>query len=282
MIFMAEYIINLIWKIMYQIAALYQFTNIDDPIGFKNILQEKCDEFQLIGTLLIAHEGLNGTIAGKNNAIQSIMEFLIQDKRFNNINVKYSRAKEKPFNKLKILIKKEIVTLGVPGINPLEDLGEYVKAEHWNELINDPEMLVLDTRNEYEVTIGTFKGAINPHTQTFRDFPDFVDKNLDASIHKKVAMFCTGGIRCEKATSFLKKLGFDNVYHLQGGILQYLEDIKVEKSLWVGECFVFDKRIAVTHGVKQSNNVFCKQCRYPLTKENDSCSDDMCCPQCGV
>lgn len=219
------------------------------------------------GTLLLAHEGINGTIAGSQTGIEAVLAHLATDERLGQISHKFSYADENPFQRSKVKLKKEIVTMGVEGIDPLLTVGTYVKPKDWNALISDPEVVLVDTRNDYEVEIGTFENAINPNTETFREFPQYVEENLDKTKHKKVAMFCTGGIRCEKSTAYLKEQGFEEVYHLEGGILKYLEEVPSDDTLWQGECFVFDGRVAVNHDLEQGQYDQCFACRFPLTEQ---------------
>lgn len=250
---------------MFKIAALYHFVNINDPEAIQIKLIETCKKYNIQGTLILAHEGINGTVAGETDSLDQFIYHLQSDERFKTLELKFSSASKRPFKRMKVHIKKEIVTLGQGNLDPAKNAGTYVYPEHWNTLITDPEVILIDTRNNYEVNIGTFKGAINPNTNNFKEFPDFVEKNLDPKLHKKIAMFCTGGIRCEKSTALLKKAGFESVYHLKGGILGYLEKTKEEDSLWQGECFVFDERTAVSHGLKESGYTFCRGCRNPLS-----------------
>jgi len=233
--------------------------------------------------LLLAHEGINGTIAGKPEDIRAILAYLRQDPRLADLEHKESWADSHPFYRMKVKLKKEIVTMGVPEVDPNLVVGTYVKPEDWNAIISDPDVIVLDTRNDYEVHIGTFKGAVDPKTTTFREFPKYVAENLDKTKHKKVAMFCTGGIRCEKASSYMKQQGFEEVYHLQGGILKYLETVPKEQSLWEGDCFVFDQRVAVKHGLEVGDHDQCYACRMPLTKEemqSEQYEAGISCPYC--
>ena len=252
------------------VATLYKFVEIEDKsILQKNILS-LCEENNAKGTILLAEEGINGTISAKKDEILKIINTLALDKRFQNLDVKYSLTNEQPFNRMKVRLKKEIVTIGDDAINPAKISGEYVNPEDWNTLISDPEVLVIDTRNKYETEIGKFKNSIDPRTNSFREFPKWV-KNLKKEIddpNKKIAMYCTGGIRCEKSTSLLKKEGFKNVYHLKGGILKYLETIPNEESLWDGECFVFDDRVALDEQLEVGSYQMCYACRMPLTKED--------------
>ena len=227
------------------IAALYQFAKLPDYREMQGGLLDFCVAQGLNGTILLAAEGVNGTVAGTREGIDALILFLRADARLANIEHKESYAEGMPFDRMKVRLKKEIVTMGVPGVNPNDEVGTYVDPKDWNDLILDPDVTLIDTRNGYEYDIGSFRGAINPHTTTFREFPAYVNKSLDPERHKKIAMFCTGGIRCEKATSLMLSLGFSEVYHLQGGILKYLENIPAEESMWEGECFVFDQRVAV-------------------------------------
>lgn len=235
------------------------------------------------GTLLLAPEGINGTIAGSRDGVDSILKWLDGDERFSELRRKESFTDEMPFNRAKVKLKREIVTMGVEDIDPNDITGTYVKPEDWNELISDPEVTLIDTRNEYEVGIGTFKNAINPHTTSFREFPDYAKTHLNPEKNKKVAMFCTGGIRCEKSTAYLKSLGFDQVYHLQGGILRYLEEIEEEASLWEGECFVFDDRVTVDQQLEKGQYDQCHACRMPISeqdKRSNAYVQGLSCPHC--
>ena len=252
----------------YCVAALYHFTRLSDYEALREPLQNMCELAGVKGTLLLAYEGINGTIAGTDTAIDAVLGFLRADPRLADLEHKTSRAADMPFYRMKVRLKKEIVTMGVDGIDPNDVVGTYVDPDDWNALITDPDTVLIDTRNDYEVEIGTFKGAINPDTETFRDFPAWVEANRDALNKPKVAMFCTGGIRCEKASSFMKQNGFDDVYHLKGGILKYLETQPEDASLWDGDCFVFDQRVAVGHGLKESNYDQCYACRYPITEDD--------------
>ena len=251
----------------YLTAALYKFVSLPDYKELQQPILEACQRHNIKGTLLLALEGINGTIAGLPDDIKAVLAYLRQDPRLADLEHKESYADKHPFYRMKVKLKKEIVTMGVAGIDPNLVVGTYVKPEDWNALISDPDVILLDTRNDYEVHIGTFKGAVDPKTTTFREFPKYVEQNLDNTKHKKVAMFCTGGIRCEKASSYMKQQGFEEVYHLQGGILKYLETIPQEQSLWEGDCFVFDQRVAVTHGLDAGEFDQCYACRMPLSKE---------------
>jgi len=238
---------------------------------------------QVKGTLLLAREGINGTIAGTQSSIDSVLNWLKSDPRLADLRHKSSYDENMPFYRTRVKLKKEIVTMGVEGINPNHVVGTYVKPEDWNALISDPEVMLIDTRNAYETAIGTFKKAIDPNTEAFRDFPAYVKQNLNPEKHKKVAMFCTGGIRCEKSTAYLKEQGFDEVYHLQGGILKYLEKIPPQDSLWEGECFVFDNRVSVNHALEKGAYDQCHACRLPITeddKKSEKYSRGVSCPHC--
>ena len=255
----------------YLTAALYKFVSLPNYADLQASIHAACETHRIKGTILLASEGINGTIAGLPDDINAVMHFLrtdaIFESKFADLEHKESYADEHPFYRMKVKLKKEIVTLGVAGVSPTKQVGTYVNPQDWNALISDPDVILIDTRNDYEVDIGTFKGAIDPRTTTFREFPEYVTKNLDITKHKKVAMFCTGGIRCEKASSYMMDQGFEEVYHLQGGILKYLENIPQENSLWEGECFVFDQRVAVGHGLVVGVHDQCHACRHPVSPE---------------
>ena len=251
------------------VAALYKFVEIDDLLFLQNNLYKICEENNIMGTILIADEGINGTISGKHNEIKETISSLTSDNRFSNIEIKYSSTDKQPFHRMKVRLKKEIVTIGLPEINPNKKVGTYVKPDDWNDLISDPNVVVIDTRNKYETKIGSFQNALDPETSSFREFPDWVKKfkSSKENANKKIAMFCTGGIRCEKASSLMKEEGFEDVYHLQGGILKYLETIDKENSLWNGECFVFDQRVCLTDELEVGSYKMCFACRMPITEE---------------
>ena len=253
---------------MLTICALYKFTRLDDFEEIQSSLKLFLDSLNIRGTLLLAREGVNGTIAGDNDSIMKSLDYLQKDGRLAGLEYKLSYSEKPPFKRLKVKLKKEIVTLGVSDIDPTHSSGTYVKPADWNELINDPDVVLIDTRNNYEFEIGSFKGSINPNTETFREFPAYTKNNLEKYRDKKIAMFCTGGIRCEKSTAYLKSKGFENVFHLQGGILKYLEEVKEDESLWEGECFVFDDRVAVKHNLELGKYDQCHACRFPITEED--------------
>ncbi|TJW46543.1 MAG: rhodanese-related sulfurtransferase, partial [Mesorhizobium sp.] len=227
-----------------------------------------CCERGIRGTLLLAHEGINGTVAGSEAAIAALIDHLESIEGLAGLEVKYSSAAEMPFYRMKVRLKREIVTMGVENIDPAASAGTYVAPADWNALISDANTIVIDTRNAYEVSIGTFKGAVDPATTSFREFPAWVEQHRDELDDRKIAMFCTGGIRCEKATAYVKSLGFEDVFHLKGGILKYLEEVPAEESLWQGECFVFDERVSVSHGLVEGEAEVCRACRHPLTGED--------------
>ena len=267
----------------YLTAALYKFVSIPNYQALQAPILAACQQHHIKGTLLLALEGINGTIAGAPDDIRALLAYLKSYPEFSDLEHKESYADTHPFYRMKVKLKKEIVTMGVTGVDPNQVVGTYVKPEDWNTLISDPEVILLDTRNDYEVHIGTFKGAVDPKTTTFREFPAYVAQNLDKTKHKKVAMFCTGGIRCEKASSFMKQQGFEEVYHLQGGILKYLETVPKEQSMWEGECFVFDQRVAVKHGLEVGDYDQCYACRMPLSPEelkSPQYTPGISCPHC--
>lgn len=248
------------------VAAFYRFVPLPDYRALREPLQQRCADLGLLGTILLAGEGINGTVSGPEPAVRKLMARLRDDARFADMVFKLSWAHEPPFHRMKVRLKKEIVSLGVPGVDPLRAVGEYVRPEAWNELIAQPNVRVIDTRNDYEVHLGSFEGAENPETSSFRDFPAWADQNLDPERDQHVAMFCTGGIRCEKATAYLKERGFQNVYHLEGGILNYLESVADTDSAWRGDCFVFDNRVTVDHALQEGDFEVCPACRMPLTE----------------
>lgn len=248
-----------------KVAALYRFASLPNPRNLQEPIAEFCMARGIRGTLLLAHEGINGTVAGSPQAIDELMDYLNRIEPLTGIEIKFSTASEMPFHRMKVRLKREIVTMGVEDLDPVGDAGTYVEAREWNELIADPETIVVDTRNDYEIALGTFQRAIDPKTESFRQFPDWAKARHNELSGRKVAMFCTGGIRCEKATAYMRSLGIDDVYHLKGGILKYLEDVPQEESLWEGECFVFDERVSVVHGLQEGKAELCRACRFPLT-----------------
>ena len=265
------------------VAAVYKFVKLNDCAAMRTPLLAQCDALGISGTLLLASEGINGTIAGTRSGIDQVLAYLRSDPRLADLEHKESTAEQQPFYRMKVKLKNEIVTMGVPGIDPTEQAGQYVKPQDWNALINDPDILLIDTRNDYEVDVGTFKGALDPRITTFREFPEYVKKNIDPQQKPRVAMFCTGGIRCEKASAYMLQQGFAEVYHLQGGILKYLENVPAEESLWQGECFVFDQRVAVGQGLAPGHYELCYGCSRPITAEEKASPKyqaGISCPHC--
>lgn len=252
----------------YVVAALYRFARLPQFEALREPLLDQCVSFGIRGTLLLASEGINGTVAGTREGIDLLLAYLKAIPELAQIDHKESFCDELPFYRMKVKLKKEIVTMGVEGIDPQVTVGRYVEPKDWNALITDPDVLLVDTRNDYEVEIGTFKGALDPNTTTFREFPEYVKNNLDPQKQKKVAMFCTGGIRCEKATAYMIEQGYDEVFHLKGGILKYLEEVPEAESLWQGECFVFDNRVSVNHKLEKGDYDQCHGCRFPITEQD--------------
>ena len=265
------------------VAALYHFVSLDNYQALRQPLLKQMLKNNIKGTLLLAGEGINGTVAGSQSSIDLLLDWIRTDPRLKDIRCKFSYDDEMPFYRSRVKLKKEIVTMGVEGIDPNRAVGTYVKPADWNALISDPEVTLVDTRNAYESAIGSFKNATKPNTESFREFPLYVEDKLDSGKHRKVAMFCTGGIRCEKSTAYLKQQGFEEVYHLQGGILKYLEEVPQAESLWQGECFVFDNRVSVNHALEKGSYDQCHACRLPIT-ENDKLSEKfrqgVSCPAC--
>ena len=265
------------------VAALYKFTRFSDFEQYREPILNTMLDNEVKGTLLIASEGINGTISGSRQGIDNVLDYLRRIEAIGSFTFKESYTDAQPFYRTKVKLKKEIVTMGVENIDPLQSVGRYVKPQDWNALISDPEVILIDTRNDYEVQIGTFQNAVNPNTDTFREFPDYVAKELDPSKHKKVAMFCTGGIRCEKSTAFMREQGFEEVYHLEGGILKYLEEIPASESMWQGDCFVFDNRVSVNHDLEKGAYEQCFACRMPITQadmQSASYVKGESCPHC--
>jgi UPF0176 protein len=271
---------------MFKIAALYKFFSISKPELLQDKIRDHFKQLKIKGTILVGHEGINGTISGSDLSIDAAIDFLKNINGCSKLDVKYSESDKDPFIRLKIKLKQEIVTIGDTSIDPNKIVGNYVSPDEWNLLIQDEDTIVIDTRNDYEYSIGTFKNAINPNTQKFREFPSWVEHNKfsdEDKKSKKVAMFCTGGIRCEKASSFMKDYGFDEVFHLKGGILKYLEDMPKENSLWEGECFVFDDRVSVNHNLEPGSYDMCHGCRMPITDQDKGSSQyikGVACPNC--
>ena len=271
---------------MITVAALYHFSPFDDPAALQGPLLEVCRANRVKGTLLLAGEGINGTIAGPRAGIDAVLAHIRALPGCAALEVKFSSASEMPFHRMKVRLKKEIVTLGVDGIDPSRDVGRYVEAAEWNALISDPATILIDTRNDYEVKIGTFRGALDPKTRSFSEFPEWFRAHRSEFGNKpKVAMFCTGGIRCEKSTAFLRAEGIEDVAHLKGGILKYLETVPEAESLWEGECFVFDERVSVGHGLAQGSHSLSRACRMPLGAEELQSADfveGVQCPHCAA
>ena len=255
---------------MFIVAALYHFTRFKDHRKLCGPLQTKCNSSGVTGSLLVAPEGINGTIAGSRQGIDNVIEYIKTLPGCSNIEHKESVASLPPFPRMKVKIKKEIVTMGQPDVNPAEKVGKYVEPKDWDSFINASDVVLIDTRNDYEVGIGTFKGAINPKTKSFSEFPEWWEENKDKFQNKKIAMFCTGGIRCEKSTNYLLGKGVKEVHHLKGGILKYLEEIPEEQSSWEGDCFVFDARVSVSHGLTEGPHQLCYACRHPILPKDQS------------
>lgn len=270
-------------ELMYTVAALYHFTRFDDPAALRGPLLDLCKSKGIMGTLLLAKEGVNGTIAGDRAGIDAVLAHLRSLPGCAALEWKESTATEPPFHRMKVRLKKEIVTMGQPDVDPIAQVGNYVDAADWNDLITAPDVAVIDTRNDYEVAIGTFEGAVDPETQSFGEFPAWWEKNKHRFHNKRIAMFCTGGIRCEKSTNYLMGQGVEDVYHLKGGILKYLEEVPQEDSKWDGDCFVFDARVSVGHGLKEGPHILCYACRRPLVPEdrnNPAFEQGVSCHQC--
>jgi len=265
------------------VVALYKFVTLENYPDLRQPLFDVMLENGVKGTLLLAREGINGTIAGPRAGMDAVLGWLRSDPRLSDLDHKESLCDEMPFYRTKVKLKKEIVTIGVEGVSPNETVGTYVEPADWNALISDPEVLLIDTRNDYEVSIGTFEGAIDPQTKSFREFPEYVKAHYDPAKHKKVAMFCTGGIRCEKASSYMLQQGFDEVFHLKGGILKYFEEVPLEQSRWNGECFVFDNRVTVRHDLAPGSFDQCHACRHPISAEEKASpqyEEGISCPRC--
>ncbi len=265
------------------VATFYQFADLPDFETKRTPLKAECEHHSVTGTVILGQEGINGTIAGPSAGVQSVLEHIRSDERLAKTPARLCATGRITFNRMKVLLRREIVTLGAPEADPREIVGEYVDPDEWNALISDPNVTVVDTRNDYEVEMGTFHGAIDPNTRTFREWPKYVQQNLDPEEHPKIAMFCTGGIRCEKASAYMLKHGFSEVYHLRGGILNYLQNMPESDSLWEGECFVFDHRVSVKHRLEQGKHEVCFGCRWPLSDEQMESSQyerGVSCPHC--
>lgn len=265
------------------VCALYRFTRLPQYASLKQPLHDVMLEGGVFGTLLLAAEGINGTIAGSRSGVDAVLRWLKSVPGLGELEVKESFADTLPFRRAKVKLKREIVTMGKPDIDPNRAVGTYVDPEDWNALIDDPTVTLIDTRNEYEVKVGSFEGALNPNTETFREFPRYVSEQLDPAKQRKIAMFCTGGIRCEKSTALLKEMGFDEVYHLKGGILKYLEKVPKQNSRWHGECFVFDDRVTVDHALKPGSFDQCHACRLPISEQDKQSANyqkGISCPYC--
>jgi len=268
---------------MFTVAALYHFTKFDDVKAIQGPLQETCNQHKIGGTLLLAREGINGTIAGSRTGIDAVLAHIRALPGCAGLEHKESQAAVMPFNRMKVRLKKEIVTMGQPDVDPTASVGHYVQPDEWNELISSPDVAVIDTRNDYEVAIGTFDGAVDPLTKSFGEFPAWWEENKHRFHNKRIAMFCTGGIRCEKSTNYLIGQGVEDVYHLKGGILKYLEEVPEAKSKWQGECFVFDSRVSVGHGLEEGPHILCHACRRPIVpadKQRPEYEDGVSCHQC--
>lgn len=264
-------------------VTFYTFFDFPDFKEERDPLQAYCVQQKVKGTILLAHEGINGTLAGTRSGVESVLAYLRSDKRLENLTVKSSPVESLPFYRMNVRLKKEIITFGVSEADPREKIGPHVAPNDWNERINDPDVTVVDTRNDYEVGVGTFKGALNPGIQSFSEFPAYVHQHLNPKEHSKVALFCTGGIRCEKAALFMLNQGFEDVYQLDGGILKYLEEIPIENSLWEGECFVFDHRVSLDHDLKKGSYSLCYACRQPLSEtdlDSKNYKKGVSCPYC--
>lgn len=257
-----------------RIAAFYKFVPLPDYRGLRPALLDFCRALPVRGTILLASEGINGAIAGERTAVESALSYLRADPRLADLLVKDSFHDVIPFGRMKVRLKREIVAMKAPGIDPRARAGAYVEPEDWNRLITEDDLLLLDARNDYEVRMGTFRGSRNPETESFHELPRYMTENLDPALHRRIAMFCTGGIRCEKASAFLLGRGFEAVYHLRGGILHYLEKVKPEESLWEGECFVFDERVSLDHGLRKGNITICDDCKAVVNVSDEQC------PQC--
>lgn len=265
------------------VAAFYRFASLEDYASMDAPILACCEANDVRGIILLAREGLNSTIAGSHEGVMAVLDFLRSDPRLADLTWKESFATTQPFRKMRVRLKEEIVTMGVPGVDPTQAVGTYVPPQEWNALISDPDVIVIDARNDYEVAIGSFDGALDPDITSFKHLPDWLNTHLDLDAQPRVAMFCTGGIRCEKSTAFLKHAGITDVYHLEGGILRYLKEIPENESMWQGECFVFDERVSVGHGLEVGPYELCRACRYPIQasdKRSATFREGVSCPRC--
>ena len=266
------------------VAALYKFAPLENLDQKRQLLLDLCERNEVLGTFLLAEEGINGTVAGSPEAIHIVIDWIRSWQEIEQLEVKFSKSDSRNFRRMKVRIKKEIVTMGMENVDPLNQSGEYIEPGDWNQFITQDEVMVIDTRNTYEVSMGKFKDAINPNTENFSEFPDWLDdlSNIEDKT-QKIAMYCTGGIRCEKATAYMKQIGFENVFQLKGGILKYLEEIPKAESMWEGECFVFDERVSVGHNLKVGSYALCHACRHAIN-EHDKLSPlyqlGISCPKC--
>jgi UPF0176 protein len=268
-------------------VSFYHFADLSDCTQIKQVLVELCQQQRVYGLIILAPEGVNGTLACQSNSIEVVLDYLTSDPRLLGMQFRRAYCLHQPFFRMNIRLKREIVTMGVPNLHPQASTGTYVEPEEWNRLLQDPDLILIDTRNDYEVALGSFIGAINPQINKFSDFPAWLDqqalKRFPMGKETKVAMFCTGGIRCEKSTAYMRAIGFEQVFHLRGGILNYLESIETERSLWHGECFVFDERVSVGHALKPGDKRLCRVCRHPLDQAahlSDKFEEGVSCPQC--
>lgn len=266
------------------VAALYHFAPLENLDQKRQSLLDICERNEVLGTFLLAEEGINGTVAGKAKAIHLVIDWIGSWNEIEQLEIKFSKSSSKNFRRMKVRIKKEIVTMGKENIDPLNQSGDYIEPEDWNQFISQDEVMLIDTRNSYEVSMGKFKDAVNPNTDNFSEFPDWVDEmSITEDKTQKIAMYCTGGIRCEKATAYMKQLGFENIFHLRGGILKYLEEIPEAESMWEGECFVFDDRVSLTHDLHEGEYILCYGCQQPVSSEDflsPLYEEGVSCPQC--
>jgi UPF0176 protein len=265
------------------VAAFYRFARIEDPSDLRQRLRAFAEREGLRGTIIVAGEGVNGTVAGSRAALDGLFALIRAEPGLEDVDIKFSAATGMPFHRMKVRLKKEIVTMGIADLDADREAGVHVAPADWNALVSDPDVVLVDTRNRYETAIGTFRNAVDPGTDSFRQFPEWAERNLDTLRGRRVAMFCTGGIRCEKASAYLKRVGVEEVFHLKGGILKYLEEVPENDSLWDGECFVFDERVGVGHGLEHGEATLCRACRHPLTaaeRTSELFEEGVSCPHC--